>query len=158
MINVLAMGRSDYPTSSKLCLTARAFGASEITFIGRRDQRLERYINSVNRKWGGKFKLSFAKSYKDVMDQSQKSIKIYLTRYGKPLQDHSSTLRTYKSIVLIITPKEKTENVFRDADFNISVSIQPHTGTSAMAIFLHEYYKGRELAMHFENAQYKIQD
>ena len=44
----------------------------------------------------------------------------------------------------------------RDADFSVSITDQPHSSSSAVAVFLHEFYSGRELAMHFENARYKI--
>jgi tRNA (cytidine56-2'-O)-methyltransferase len=38
----------------------------------------------------------------------------------------------------------------------VSITDQPHSSTSAIAVFLHEFYSGRELAMHFENARYKV--
>lgn len=156
MINVLAVGKSDYQGNLDLCLTSRALGASEITFIGRKDPRLVRSINTINRNWGGKFRVSFVKSYDEIMSNSKKSIKIYLTRYGAPLQGKSQTIRTYKSIILIVTLKDNVKQIHDTSDFNISVSSQPHSSSGAVAIFLHEYYKGRELAMHFENARYKL--
>ena len=40
MINVLAIGRNSYQNSLDLCVTSRALGASEITFIGRKTRGL----------------------------------------------------------------------------------------------------------------------
>lgn len=157
-ISVLAVGRSTYTTSLDLCLTSRALGASEITFVGKRDSRLARYIDSLNKKWGGRFRVQFARSYKDVLKSMIKYKKVYLTRYGLPLQDKNYLLKTYKNMVLIVTLKDKDQlnPIHKLADFNISVSLQPHCSAAAIAIFLHEFYNGRELAMHFENAKVKL--
>lgn len=81
---MLAIGRNSHQNSLDLCVTSRALGASEITFVGEKDTRLVNYINRMNSKWGGKFKVSFAKSYREFIKSSDKAIKIYLTRYGTP--------------------------------------------------------------------------
>lgn len=156
-ISVLAIGKSTYPVCLDLCLTSRALGASEITFVGKQDTRLVRHLGRLSTKWGGKFRVNYVKNYREVLKQSAKYKKVYLTRLGEPLQSKNYMLRTYKNIVLVVTPSDgKKENqISRVADFNISVSSQPHCSTAAVAIFLHEYYEGRELAMHFENAKYK---
>jgi tRNA (cytidine56-2'-O)-methyltransferase len=155
-ISVLAIGRSPYQVNLDLCLTARALGASEITFIGEKDGKLQRYIANLNKKWGGRFKVQFAKSYQQALKSATKYKKVYLTRYGMPLQTKSYMLKTYKNLVLIVTLKDEVNSIHKIADFNISVSSQPHCSSAAIAIFLHEFYNGRELAMHFENAQYKL--
>jgi|GEM_PF-964298 tRNA (cytidine56-2'-O)-methyltransferase len=157
MINVLAIGRNTYSGNVDLCLTSRALGASEITFIGKKDPRLIRYVNSINKDWGGTFRVSFAKSFHELIKNSDKAIKVYLTRFGVPLQSKDDMIRTYKNIILITATKNIPE-LHKITDFNISVTSQPHCDTAAIAIFLHEYYKGRELAMHFENAKYKLTD
>jgi tRNA (cytidine56-2'-O)-methyltransferase len=153
---VLAIGRNSYQNSIDLCVTSRALGASEITFIGKEDARLVNYIKSMDSKWGGKFKVSFAKSYNEFMKSSDKAIKVYLTRYGTSLADKSAMMSTYKRIVLIVTDKENVEYINKIADFKISITSQPHCRAASIAVFLHEYYKGREPAMHFENAKYKL--
>jgi tRNA (cytidine56-2'-O)-methyltransferase len=157
-INVLAIGRNSYQNSLDLCVTSRALGASEITFIGKKDTQLADYMNKMASKWGGKFKVSFAKSYQEFMKSSDKAIKIYLTRYGTSLTEKSAMISTYKRIVLIVTDKEDVDYINKVADFKISITSQPHCSAAAIAVFLHEYYKGRELAMHFENAKYKISE
>jgi tRNA (cytidine56-2'-O)-methyltransferase len=158
-ISVLAVGSSTYSTSLDLCLTSRALGASEIIFIGKKsDSKILHYMESLNKKWGGRFKVKFTKSSKEALKSASKYAKVYLTRYGMPLQEKSYTLRTYKNMLLIVTLQDKDEMnpMHKIADFNISVSSQPHCSAAAIAIFLHEFYNGRELAMHFENAQFKL--
>lgn len=90
------------------------------------------------------------------MQASKKYVKICLTRFGAPLQNKMYSLRTYKNIVLIVPLKEKKQQMQSVSDFDISITSQPHCGAAAIAIFLHEFYSGRELAMHFENPKYKI--
>ncbi len=153
---MLAIGRSGYPASLDLCLTARALGASEITFVGKKDGRLSKYINAINKKWGGRFTVQFAKSQAEALKSTSKYTKVYLTRFGEPLQNKSYVLKTYKNLVLIVTPSDEKSNLHEMADFNISVSSQPHCSAAAVAIFLHEFYNGRELAMHFEYAKHKV--
>lgn len=150
------MGRSAYVTKLDLCLTARALGAKEITFVSKSDSRLVKYMNGLSKKWGGDFTIRFTNAYSDIMKPNTKYKKIYLTRYGAPLQDKSYTLKTYKNLLLIVTTDDELKSIYRAADFNISVSSQPHCSSAAIAIFLHEFYNGRELAMHFENAKYKL--
>jgi tRNA (cytidine56-2'-O)-methyltransferase len=153
---VLAVGRSTYSKSLDLCLTARALGASEITIVGKKEPRLIRHMNGLNKKWGGRFKVQFAKNYKEVLTSMPKYAKVYLTRYGMPLHDKSYTLKTYKNLVVIVTHKDEINPIHKLADFNVSISSQPHCSAAAVAIFLHEFYNGRELAMHFENAELKL--
>lgn len=155
-ISILSIGRGEYPATLDLCLTARALGALEITFVGKKDGRLSRYINVINSKWGGKFKIKFVDSYTDALKAASKYTKVYLTRFGEPLQSKRSILKTYKNILLIVTPGNEMSKMHEISNFNVSVSSQPHCSAAAIAIFLHEFYEGRELAMHFENAKMKV--
>ena len=156
MISVLAVGRNTYSAKLDLCLTARALGAAEITFVGKSGSRLIKYMNNINKRWGGSFKIHFAKNYNEIIRPDSKYKKIYLTRYGTPLQGKSYMLRTYKNLLLIVTAADLVKPIHGLSDFNISVSSQPHCSAAAVAVFLHEFYSGRELAMHFENARYKL--
>lgn len=100
--------------------------------------------------------MDFEKDYVKAMDCGSNYKKVYLTRYGVPLQDVIGTLRTYKNLLLIVTSKEAFHPAYTKADFSVSITTQPHSSASATAVFLHEFYSGRELAMRFENARYKI--
>lgn len=155
-ISVLAVGSGTHQESLDLCLTARAFGAAEITLVGRNDPKLLKYMNGLNKKWGGSFRVKFVKNYKDALKSASKYTKVYLTRFGMALQSKSYILKTYKNMVLIVSTKDVSKQLHQIADYNISISTQPHCGAAAIAIFLHEFYNGRELAMHFENAKLKL--
>lgn len=157
VISVLAIGRYDYPSSIAMCLTARALGASEMIFASRRDAKIIRYVNNLERGWGGKFKVSFVKSYETALRNATKYKTVYLTRYGIPLFKMTYTLNTYKNILLMVSSVKASSKLLHNiADFNVSITDQPHCSAAAIAVFLHDFYRGRELAMHFENARYKV--
>jgi tRNA (cytidine56-2'-O)-methyltransferase len=137
-------------------MVARAFGASELIFSSKKDPRLTKLVRSNNKKWGGSFSVGFEPDYMKVLDSNNNYKSVYLTRYGMPLQDVIGTLRTYKNLVLIVTNKEAFGPAYTKADFSVSITAQPHSSVSAIAVFLHEFYSGRELAMRFENARYKV--
>ncbi len=42
------------------------------------------------------------------------------------------------------------------ADWNVSVTSQPHSEVSALSIFLHELFGGRELSKTFEDARIRV--
>ncbi len=100
--------------------------------------------------------MAFQSDYKKVLDSASNYKKVYLTRYGTPLQGVLYSMRTYRNLFLIVTEQEAFKTMFSYADFGVSITDQPHSSSAAVAIFLHEFYSGRELAMHFENARYKI--
>ena len=156
MIIVLAVGRYDHSSSMDMCLTARALGASEMIFAGTSDPHIARHLNNLQKKWGGRFKVAFAKSYKSVLSDATKYKKVYLTRYGMPLNKLTYMLNTYKNIILLVSSTEASSSLHGIADFNVSVTDQPHCSSAAIAVFLHSFYRGRELAMHFENAKYRV--
>jgi tRNA (cytidine56-2'-O)-methyltransferase len=156
MISVLVIGGNDYANNLNLCLTARALGASEMIFTTKKDARLVRYISGLERKWGGRFRIDFVNNYKTVLKKAVNYKKVYLTRYGVPLHKMSYMLNTYKNIMLIVSPTSSSPKLHNIADFNISVTDQPHCSAAAIAVFLHDFYRGRELAVHFENAKYKV--
>ena len=157
IISVLVIGKYEHVIGIDMCLTARAVGASEIIFTGKKDAKMVRYVNNLEKTWGGRFKISFVKNYKEALDSATKYMKVYLTRYGIPLQKLSYQLNTYKNIMLIVSSdKASSPTLHKLADFNVSITEQPHCGCAAIAIFLHDFYRGRELAMHFENARYRV--
>ncbi len=159
MISVLVVGRSSYEDKLSLCMVARAFGASNIMFCptdrGAMD-RLARRCRSLNRDWGGTFGLGFTDDWKRYVNEKKNYLKVYLTRYGLPMRKIGYQVRTYKNVLVIVSENESTKQLYKATDFNISITTQPHSCASSVAVFLHDFYQGRELAMHFENARYKI--
>ncbi len=156
---MLVVGRSSYEDELSLFMVARAFGAGSITFYpeDRRIMRkLSRKCKALNRDWGGSFSYSFTDNWKRFIDEKKNYLKVYLTRYGLPMKNIGYQVRTYKNLLIIVSEKEDIKPLYKVADFNLSITAQPHSCASAIGVFLHDFYQGRELAMHFENARYKV--
>lgn len=156
MITVLSIGEKNPRVKLNLCLTARAFGAAKIIFVGRRDANISKHISAINGTWGGIFKVDFASSVKSAVEPLTKYKSVYLTMFGLPLKQLKYTVKTYKNILLIVTSKEYDKQVGELADFKLSITSQPHSQAAAIAIFLHEFFDGREQAMQFQNAKVKV--
>jgi len=156
VLSVLAIGNNVHESNKDLCLAARAFGAMSVTIAGRRDNRLIRECKAIKSKWGGSFEVSFTDDWKAYLSKKKTYKTVYLTRYGIPLDRMIHSLTTYKNIMLIVTLSESAKDVYKLSDFNVSITSQPHSSAAAVAVFLHHFYEGRELAMHFENARYKV--
>ncbi len=155
-ISVLVIGKNGYESNVDISLAARAFGAQNITFVDRKNQKLVRQIQALNRKWGGNFAINFSDDWKREIEAKKNYKVVYLTRYGVPMHKNQYAIKTYKNILLVVTLSENFKNLFGMSDFNVSITTQPHCSAAAIAVFLHNFFEGRELAMHFENAQFKV--
>jgi len=77
--------------------------------------------------------------------------------YGLPIQSVISPIRESSKDKLVIVGGAKVPGeVFQEADWNVSVTSQPHSEISALCIFLHELFEGRELSRTFEDAKMEI--
>ena len=155
MIAILVIGKPNCEYCMDMGLAARAFGASSIIFTTPKNSRVVRYFKGLSARWGGNFNVEFTNDWRKELDVKKNYKVVYLTRFGVPIRSVESILRTYKNLVVVVSTTDN-KSAIRRADFNVSISTQPHTNISAISVFLHEFYSGRELALHFENARYKV--
>ena len=148
----------DERITSHCCLVARAFGAGKIIVEGFEDEELKRTVDSVNGSWGKGIKLEFTEHWKPVIKKYRKlGYKVvHTTMYGLPLQDNIAKIRTWKKVLLVIGSQKVEREVYEMSDMNISITLQPHSEVAALAIFLHEYFSGKELAKRFPGAKLNI--
>ncbi len=156
MITVLIIGEGSLENQKDIGLASRAFGASSVIFTSRKSTRLIRYFKSISNKWGGKFEVRFEKDWDKVIAEKRGYEKVYLTNYGAPISKMMYRIRTYKNILLIATLSEGMKKLGDMVDYKVSVTTQPHSSVSAIAVFLHVFFSGRELAIRFNNAKYKV--
>ena len=161
MISILRLGHRigrDARLSTHCGLAARALGADEITYSGEEDKELIESVKDTAKRWGGSFCVRYANNWQSVIKnyKKKKFCAVHLTMYGMPLQKKISTLRKKKNILLIVGSGKVPGEVYGLADFNIAVTSQPHSEVAAMSIFLHEYFRGRELDKRFGNAKIRI--
>ena len=152
MITVLRLGhrkKRDARLSTHCGLAARALGADSIVYSGERDQQLSDSVKKVSKNWGGKFKTSYEKDWRKTIKNFH-GTKVHLTMYGLPIQDQIRKIRGKKDVLVIIGGEKVPGEVYRAVDYNLAVTNQPHSEVAALAIFLHEYFSGRELRKRFD--------
>ena len=161
MISVLRLGhrlKRDERVSTHVGLVARAFGASEIIYSGEKDESLLNSLKLVTEKWGGPLKVRYEEKWrKSINSYKKKRFAIcHLTMYGMPLNKVIRKVRKHKNILLIVGSEKVPGEVYGMPDYNIAVTNQPHSEVAALAVFLHDYHKGKELDKKFTKVKIKI--
>lgn len=133
----------DKRVTTHLALVARAFGAHKF-ILDNSDEKVERSIKGVLKKFGGDMEFINGANWKDVIKNFE-GVKIHLTMYGLPIDDIIDEIRKYEKILVIVGAEKVPAELYRLADYNISIGNQPHSEVSALAIFLDRYYQGSEL-------------
>lgn len=149
----------DSRVTSHVCLTARALGADGVVIADREDKVVESTIRDVTERFGGPFSVRSGVSWrKAVRDWKSGGGKIlHLTAYGVPLPKVLPEIRdmTYDMMVVVGSEKMPGE-MFRLADWNVSVTNQPMSEVAALAIFL-DWYKNHSFFDHeFSGAKVRI--
>jgi len=156
VITVLVLGKSSYENLKDVALASRAFGANSIIFTTNYNSKLVRYFKTINSKWGGNFEVRFEKDWRAEISRKKNYEKVYLTMDGVPINKIIYRIKTYKNILLIASFQNAQRSVKEAVDFNVSITTQPHSTVSSVAVFMHMFYSGRELAIRFKNAKHKI--
>ncbi len=159
-IQVLRLGHRfvrDDRTMTHLCLVSRALGAETI-FLEEADRELIGKIDEVNRSWGGEFKVIEEGSWEKVIRRakSEERAVVHLTMYGIPLHQKVEELRRHSRYLIVVGGPKVPGAVYRQADYNISVTNQPHSEIAALAILMHEVQEGEELKREFAKSKLRI--
>ncbi len=144
----------DERISTHVGLVARALGADKIIYTGERDHGMEESIQKIDTEWGGEFEIEYAKSGINIVRKlkKEKYIVVHLTMYGIEIQNRIKEIRNKGNgkILVIVGGSHVPKEFYESSDFNISVTTQPHSEVAALAIFLHEYFEGKELEKKFK--------
>jgi tRNA (cytidine56-2'-O)-methyltransferase len=155
MIEVLRLGHRlprDERISTHVALVARAFGASAVTYTGQHDSGLEESARRICAGWGGSvpggfFSVSYEKSAPSFIRKRRKEGFgiAHLTMYGIPISRKIEQMRSCDKLLLVVGSEQVPPEIYQLADFNISVTDQPHSEVAALAIALDRLMQGREL-------------
>ena len=149
----------DSRTSTHLLLVARAFGASGMLYTGRADKVLEERIQKVVDDWGGSFNMKYCNDWKNAVKEwkCNGGEIIHLTMYGLPIQKIIEKIRLSRKPKLVVVGGAKVPSeIYELANWNVSITSQPHSEIAALSVFLHEFFEGKELIKHFDGAKMKI--
>ena len=76
--------------------------------------------------------------------------------YGEKIDDVAKEIRKNKNILIVVGAEKVPRTIYEKSDFNISVSNQPHSEISALAIVLDRLHKGKQFDMKFDNHTRRI--
>lgn len=158
-ITVLRLGhrpQRDKRLSTHLLLAARAFGAKKAIYTGIKDETLESSIEDVVHNWGGDFKLEYSETWRSQVREWSGKV-VHLTMYGEPVQDAIEEIKNNSEAKLVVVGGAKVPGeLYALADWNVSVTDQPHSEVSALAVFLHMLLEGKELTQIFDGAKLRV--
>jgi tRNA (cytidine56-2'-O)-methyltransferase len=138
-------------------LVARAFGAERMIVCGDEDTTLVSECEEINKVWGGCFNIEFSSSWKKTVEDFKKRMfkVVHLTMYGEPI--NSTNLKIFGKKILIVIGSQKVEKeVYLCADFNVSISSQPHSEIAALSVFMDRVFNGKGIDKNFNSACLKV--
>jgi len=149
----------DYRVTSHCCLVARAFGADKIEIIGEKDENIQKTLDEMNSQWGKGAQLEFFENWRPRIKfyKDKGYTIIHLTMYGLPIQETEQELLKKEKILVIIGSQKVEKDVYQGVDYNISVTLQPHSEIAALAITLDRLFQGKELSKKFAGANISVE-
>ncbi|MCX8178401.1 MAG: tRNA (cytidine(56)-2'-O)-methyltransferase [Candidatus Aenigmarchaeota archaeon] len=157
-ITLLRLGHRifrDQRITTHCALTARAFGCEKMIYSGEKDRETEKSVKDVVKRWGGNFEIYYEKNWKNFLKNSSQK-KILLTMYGVNLPNVIDKIRNESDIVLIVGSEKVPSEIYGMIDYQVAVTLQPHSEVAALAVFLDWYFKGKEMDIKFSNAKMEI--
>jgi len=161
-INVLRLDhrlKRDSRITTHVCLTSRAFGASKIYLSGEEDEKLMANVRDVVKRWGGNFQIEYKKSYMNLIEECQNNggEVIHLTMYGSLVQDVIGEIKkSQKDKLIVVGGSRVPTKVYKKSNYNISITTQPHSEVSSLAVFQHMLMDGEEFDLEFDDAIFEV--
>lgn len=153
----------DSRLTTHVALTARALGASGIILSDTEDRGIQKTINEVARRWGGKLFFEMGTPWKKAVARWRNNggMVVHLTAYGENIETSnvlSEIESSGKDVLVIVGSQKVPKEFFSDtvSDFNVAIGNQPHSECASLAVFLDRLSKGKALARSFEDAKVSI--
>lgn len=160
-VEILRLGhrkRRDLRTTTHVGLTGRALGANRMILCGDNDDNVLSSVRKVVNNWGGFFEVVYESDWKGIL-KSFGGLKIHLTMYGLPLEDVMDDIREkvgQRNLLIVVGAEKVPGEVYQLVDYNVSVTTQPHSEISSLALFLDRFFEGKELGLKFPGGKRKI--
>jgi tRNA (cytidine56-2'-O)-methyltransferase len=143
----------DERISTHVALVARAFGASAVAYTGQHDAGFEQSVTRICVNWGGRapdgseFSIRHEKSAVSFIRARKREgyAVLHLTMYGLPVHDVMPAVKGCGKLLIIVGSEQVPGEIYAIADYNVSITSQPHSEVAALAILLDRLMDGREL-------------
>jgi tRNA (cytidine56-2'-O)-methyltransferase len=147
----------DRRVTTHVGLAARAFGADGM-YLSTPDPGMAESIRDVAARWGGGFFIEDGVPWKGCIRswKKQGGTVVHLTMYGLPLSEVIGEIREKGEILVVIGAEKVPGEIYGLADYNVSVTGQPHSEVSAVAVFLDHLFKGAELGRTYPDAELRV--
>ncbi len=154
-IEILRLGHRlprDERMSTHIALVARAFGARSMAYSGQHDEGMQESVERLVEQWGGQFTISYQPKYKQYVKQRKEDgfTVAHLSMYGIPLPETVPKMRNCGKLLIIVGSEHVPPEIYHLADYNISVTNQPHSEVAALAMVLDRLMEGKELKREFD--------
>ncbi|HTY51828.1 MAG TPA: tRNA (cytidine(56)-2'-O)-methyltransferase [Methanomicrobiales archaeon] len=147
----------DKRVTTHVGLAARAFGADGM-YLAASDPGIVESLRDVAVRWGGEFFIEDGISWKRCVREWKKKggTVVHLTMYGLPLKEVIGEIREKEEILVVAGAEKVPGEIYGLADYNISVTSQPHSEVSGVAVFLDHLFEGKELDRTYPDAELQI--
>jgi tRNA (cytidine56-2'-O)-methyltransferase len=127
-------------------------------YLAADDPGVVRSIDAVRTRWGGDFFTENHVGWRSCISRWKErgGTVVHLTMYGLPLSSVIRGLRTKERILVVIGAEKVPGPLYGLADFNVSVTTQPHSEIAALAVFLDHLFSGEELEREYADAPMRI--
>lgn len=149
----------DLRITTHCCLVTRAFGGKRIFLDSEVDAGIGKTVENINKEFGGDFRVEYEKNLYGKIKQLKKegNVIVHLTMYGQaPVNTVMTKLKKAKKVTIVIGSEKVPGDVYHTADYNISITRQPHSEVASLAVFMHRLNEGKEEKMEFEGARKKV--
>jgi tRNA (cytidine56-2'-O)-methyltransferase len=147
----------DQRVTTHVGLAARAFGARGM-YLAADDPGVKRSIDDVVSRWGGDFFVENNVSWRRCIQQWKREggKVVHLTMYGLRMTEEIATMREEDKLLVVVGAEKVPGDIYGFADYNISVTTQPHSEISSLGVFLDNLFEGEELDREYPDAAMKI--
>lgn len=159
-IVVLRLGHRperDQRVTTHVGLLSRALGARGMYLAGE-DKGIVRSIERVVTQWGGNFFIEDNVKWRRCIGDWKRAggIVVHLTMYGLPVREYENAIKAHEKILVIVGAEKVPGEVYGIADYNISVTGQPHSEIASLSVFLDRIFDGEELDLEFPDAKIRV--
>ncbi|RXE56188.1 tRNA 2'-O-methylase [Methanoculleus taiwanensis] len=148
----------DQRVTTHVGLAARALGARGM-YLAANDSGVVKSIRDVADRWGGDFfaedKVAWRRCIEDW--KAGGGIVVHLTMYGLRMTDVIGEVRKAEKVLVVVGAEKVPGDIYGMADYNVSVTTQPHSEISSLALFLDHLFEGSELNREYPDAAIRIE-
>jgi len=147
----------DKRVTTHVGLASRAFGADGM-YLAADDPGIAGSIRDVAARWGGDFFIEDGVSWKRCVREWKErgGCVVHLTMYGLPMKEVIGEIRGRDELLVVVGAEKVPGEVYGLADYNVSVTSQPHSEVSGVAVFLDHLFEGAELDRTYPGAELAI--